>query len=76
MDSTSNPTLELLLQAVAAGDLRLVDEHARPLHIKDCLDQHCWAHLRDIKDGKIYVHEIPGSRELTKPRYLVMLGRV
>lgn len=66
---------QCLLGAEAAGHLRLVDEHAHPVAVLDALalDQHTWAHLRDAVDGQMYVHELPGSRELLEPRYLDML---
>jgi hypothetical protein len=63
-----------LLGAEAAGDLRLVDEHARPVALLGALDQRVWAHLRDAVDGQVYVHELSGSRELLNARYLDLLG--
>lgn len=67
-------TMALLLGAEAAGDVQLVDEHARPLALATSLDTRCWAHLRDVADGQVYVHELAGSRELLGARYLEMLG--
>jgi hypothetical protein len=65
---------QCLLGAEAAGDLCLVDEHARPIALLDSLDQRCWAHLRDAADGQLYVHELPGSLALQAARYLGLLG--
>lgn len=76
MERKSDATLELLQQAVAAGDLYLVDEDAQPILMQDCLDSRCWAHLRSAEDGQFYVQEMPGSRELMKSRYLAVLGLI
>jgi hypothetical protein len=66
--------LQQLLGAVAAGNLRLVDEHGQPLALLDALDRRCWAHLTDAADGQVYVHEFAGSRALQQPQYLELLG--
>ncbi|MDO7873981.1 hypothetical protein Q5H93_04485 [Hymenobacter sp. ASUV-10] len=74
MEQKSEATLELLQQAIAAGHLYFVNEDAQPISMQDCFDSRCWAHLRSANDGEFYVQEMPGSRELLKPRYLALLG--
>lgn len=66
--------LAQLKGAFAAGDVRLVDEHAQPLAFEEALDERCWAHVRDAADGKVYVHELNDSRDLLQPNYQELLG--
>lgn len=70
---TEMAALQLLLGAEQNGVLRLVDAHGHPLALLAALDHRCWAHMRDAQDGKVYVHEVTGSRELTAPRYLELM---
>jgi hypothetical protein len=71
---SDTPALAQLQGAFAAGDVHLVDEHARPVTFDESLDERCWAHLRDAADGQVFVHELKGSRELLQPNYLELLG--
>jgi hypothetical protein len=74
MELMSDEKLEFLLQAFATGDVYLVDEDGRHLQMQECLDSRCWAHLRNVEDKEFYVQEMPGARELLKPRWLAVLG--
>jgi hypothetical protein len=69
-----NKALRQLQGAIASGDVRLVDEAGQPSSFLDMLDQRCWAHLRDAQDGKVYVHELKGSRDLLASNYQELLG--
>lgn len=51
-----------------------MDEHAHPLTYDQALGQRCWAHLRDVVDGKVYVHELKGSDDLLQASYQELLG--
>ena len=66
--------LQQLLGVMKTGALKLVDEEGQPLGLLTALDHRCWAHLTDAQDGKVYVHELPGSRDLAQVRYLDLLG--
>ena len=72
---SDTPALTSLLSAFASGDVYLVNEEAHPITFEGALDARCWAHLKDARDGQVYVQELrSGSRELLKSRYLDMLG--
>lgn len=67
--------LRQLQHAFTNGDVYLVNEDARPVTFDESLDARCWAHLKDARDGEVYVHELQhGSRELLQARYLDLLG--
>lgn len=74
MGMMSDTRQEFLLHAFAAGDVYLVDEDGQRLQMQECLDSRCWAHLRNAEDKQFYVQEMPGARELLKPRWLAVLG--
>lgn len=72
---SDTPELARLLGAFATGDVYLVNEDACPVTFEEMLDTRCWAHLKNARDGQVYVQELwRGSRELLKPRYLDVLG--
>lgn len=71
---TESTALRLLAGSIAAGTLRLVDEHGQPLALLDALDHRCWAHLRDASNDQVHVHEFASGRELVEPQYLELLG--
>ncbi len=66
--------LHQLQAAFVSGTVHLVNEKAHPVTFEEALDARCWAHLRDAADGKVYVHELPGSRDLLEARYQQLLG--
>ncbi len=70
-----SPELLQLQHAFAQGDVYLVNEDAYPITFEEALDARCWAHLKDARDGEVYVQELRhGSRELLQARYLDLLG--